>query len=120
MISIDVYRTRIGTFSATAQKNFSAVAKSLIIGTVLSSRGFTKLLKPIPFIAFVVYLTYAYPKSYEIVQLISVKNTIFLQHCGFRCLQKLNSHEVTYNVNIIKHESVILFSNRYERSSQAT
>ena len=67
MISSEQYRNRIGVFFFTAQKNYRAIGKSIIIGSCISSRGFRSFLKPAPFITLFVFFPLGYPKSYEII-----------------------------------------------------
>ena len=67
MISIDSYRASIGNFAFTAQQSLAHIAKSLVVGTVLSSNGLARLLRPAPFIALFIFFTFAFPKSFEIV-----------------------------------------------------
>ncbi|MEM7275756.1 MAG: hypothetical protein AAF547_21960, partial [Actinomycetota bacterium] len=40
-------------------------AKSLKVGTIISSHGLSRLLKPAPIVALLIFLTFAFPKSYE-------------------------------------------------------
>ena len=63
MISIEAYRSCIGSFAYTAQRNLKSIAKSLFIGSSLSSHGLSRILKPAPFVALFVFLTFAFPKS---------------------------------------------------------
>ena len=63
MISIEAYRSCIGSFAYTAQRNLKSIAKSLFIGSFLSSHGLSRILKPAPFVALFVFLTFAFPKS---------------------------------------------------------
>ena len=66
MISIESYRSHIGSFNFTAQKSVRYVAKSIVVGTVLTSNGLAHLIKPVPFFSLFMFLTFACPKSYEI------------------------------------------------------
>ena len=68
MISIESYRACIGTFAFTAQRNLRYIAKSLVVGTTLSSYGLSRILKPAPFVALLTFLTFAFPQSYKIVK----------------------------------------------------
>ena len=62
MISIESYRACIGSFAFTAQRNVKSVSKSIAVGSKLSSKGFSQLLKPVRFLALFTYLFFAIPK----------------------------------------------------------
>eukprot|EP00111_Clytia_hemisphaerica_P017724 TCONS_00052432-protein len=66
MISIESYRSRIGCFAFTAQRNVKGISKSIVIGSELSNDAFSKLLRPVRFVALLTILFFAIPKSYEI------------------------------------------------------
>ena len=85
MISIESYRACVGSFAFTAQRSLKSIAKSLVVGTVLSSCGLSRLLKPAPFIALFTFLTFAFPKSYNIEKIpksLSVLNIIIVSKNG--------------------------------------
>ena len=65
MISIEAYRMCIGKFAFTAQQSLKSITKSVTIGSVFTNNGLSRLLKPAPFIALFVFLTFAFPKSYQ-------------------------------------------------------
>ena len=65
MISIEAYRSCIGSFAFTAQRNVKSISKSILIGSNLSNTSFSKLLKPVRFVALFTLLFFAIPKSYE-------------------------------------------------------
>ena len=65
MISIDSYRACIGNFAFAAQRSVTYIAKSLVVGTVLSSNGLARLFRPAPFVTMFVFLTFGFPKSFE-------------------------------------------------------
>ena len=68
MISIEAYRSCIGNFAFTSQKDLKSIWKKIIIGSYLESNGLKRLLKPAPFIALFFFLTFAFPKSYEVLK----------------------------------------------------
>ena len=66
MISIESYRACTGSFAFTAQRNVKSVSKSIVVGSTLSSEGFSHLLRPVRFLALFTFLFFAIPKSNEI------------------------------------------------------
>eukprot|EP00111_Clytia_hemisphaerica_P020469 TCONS_00060303-protein len=69
MISIESYRALIGGFAYTAQRNVKSISKSIFIGSKFSKNAFSRLLKPVRFIALFTLLFFAIPKSYETVEI---------------------------------------------------
>ena len=65
MISIEAYRSCIGSFAFAAQRNVKSISKSIIVGSNLTSTAFSKLLKPLRFVTLFTLLFFAIPKSYE-------------------------------------------------------
>ena len=68
MISIDAYRISIGNFAICSQKGLKSIWKTMKLGSFLESNGLRQLLKPAPFIALFVFLTFAFPKAYETIK----------------------------------------------------
>ena len=66
MISIEAYRACIGSFAFVTQRNLKSIMKTYVIGSDLSSHGLCRLLKPTPFIALFLFLTFAFPQSHNI------------------------------------------------------
>ena len=66
MISIESYRSRVGCFAFTAQRNVKGISRSIVIGSELSNDSFSKLFRPVRFVALLILLSFAIPKSYEI------------------------------------------------------
>ena len=66
MISLESYRAIIGSFAFTAQRNVKCISKSIIVGSKLSSKGFSQLLRSVRFLALFTFLFFAIPKSNEI------------------------------------------------------
>ena len=66
MISLESYRAIIGSFAFTAQRNVKCISKSIIVGSKLSSKGFSQSLRPVRFLALFMFLLFAIPKSNEI------------------------------------------------------
>ena len=66
MISVESYRACIGSFAFTAQKNVKSISKSIVVGSKLSSKGFSQSLRPVRFLALFMFLLFAIPKSNEI------------------------------------------------------
>ena len=63
MISLEAYRSCIGSFAFSAQLNLKSITKTYVIDSIMSTRGVSRLLKPAPFLALFVFFTYAYPKT---------------------------------------------------------
>ena len=87
MISIESYRALIGGFAYTAQRNVKSISKSIFIGSKFSKNAFSRLLKPVRFIALFTLLFFAIPKSYETVEIQTPlelmhfsKNGMFVQY----------------------------------------
>ena len=68
MISIEAYRACIGSFANVTQINLRSITKRYVIVSDLSSHGLSRLLKPTPFIALFLFLTFAFPESQNIVK----------------------------------------------------
>ena len=66
MVSIEAYRSRVGSFAYSAQRDLKSITKNLIIGTLLTSYGLSRILKPAPCVALFLFLTFAFPKAYQI------------------------------------------------------
>ena len=69
MISLEAYRSCIGSFAFVPQRNIKSVTKHYVVGTTMSSNGVRRLLKPAPFLALFTFLLYAYPKTKLIEEL---------------------------------------------------
>eukprot|EP00111_Clytia_hemisphaerica_P012253 TCONS_00035977-protein len=82
MISVALYRARIGSFAFTAQRNVKCVAKSIIVGSNLSNNVFSKLFKPVRFIALFTLLCFAIPKSFELTELYTPLDFLYLSRNG--------------------------------------
>eukprot|EP00111_Clytia_hemisphaerica_P017204 TCONS_00050917-protein len=87
MISIALYRARIGSFAFTSQKNVKCIAKSIIVGSNISNNSLLKLLRPVRFIALFTLLCFAILKSFELTELYTPldflnlsRNGIFVQY----------------------------------------
>ncbi len=87
MISIALYRARIGSFAFTAQRNVKCIAKSIVVGSDLSNNALLKLLRPVRFIALFTLLCFAIPKSFELTEFYTPldflnlsRNGIFVQY----------------------------------------
>ena len=65
MISIESYRARVGSFAFSAQNNVKCIAKSISVGSKVTNDGFSRLFRPVRFIAIFTLLFFAIPKSYE-------------------------------------------------------
>ena len=90
MISLEAYRSCIGSFAFAAQQSLKSIVKTYVVGTTLSTHGVSCLLKPVPFLALFIFLTYAYPKtqlteeskvnvSIPLNHIFAFKNTSFIQ-----------------------------------------
>ena len=87
MISIALYRARVGSFAFTAQRNLKCIAKSIVVGSDLSNNALLKLLRPVRFIALFTLLCFAIPKSFELTEFYTPldflnlsRNGIFVQY----------------------------------------
>ena len=69
MISIESYRASIGGFAFTAQRNVKSISKSIFVGSKFSKDAFSRLLRPVRFIALFTLLVFAIPKSYETIEI---------------------------------------------------
>ena len=66
MITIEAYRVCIGSFAFSAHRNVSSVAKSINVGSYITTDSFAKLLKPARIVAFLMLIFFAIPMSYEV------------------------------------------------------
>jgi len=57
MISIDAYRISIGNFNSTRQLDLRSIFRHLVLNLSLSSKGFSRILKPAPFLAAALYFS---------------------------------------------------------------
>ena len=55
MISIEAYRISIGNFNGTRQYDLRSIYRHLIVGTSIRSRGMSRVLKPLPFLAIILF-----------------------------------------------------------------
>eukprot|EP00111_Clytia_hemisphaerica_P012168 TCONS_00035743-protein len=105
MISVALYRARIGSLAFTAQRNVKCVAKSIIVGSDLSNNAFSKLFEPVRFIALFTLLCFAIPKSFELTKLYTPleflnlsRNGIFVQYPNVAGDPNLNFFKVNYTL----------------------
>jgi len=82
MISIESYRTYIKNFAFTAQKNVKSISKSIAVGSNLSSKGFSQLLKPVRFLALFTFLFFAIPKSNEMTYIYTPLDFLHFSRSG--------------------------------------
>ena len=66
MITIQAYRVCIGSFAFSAHRNVSSIAKSINIGSYITTDSFAKLLKPVRIVVFLMLIFFAIPMSYEV------------------------------------------------------
>ena len=66
MITIQAYRVCIGSFAFSAHRNVSSIAKSISVGSYITTDSFAKLLKPVRIVAFLMLIFFAIPMSYEV------------------------------------------------------
>ena len=55
MISIEAYRSSIGNFNGTRQFDLRSIYRDFKVGSSLPSKGLSRLLKPFPFLAAVLF-----------------------------------------------------------------
>ena len=55
MISIEAYRISIGNFNGTRQFDLRSIYRHLILNSSISSRSMSRILKPLPFLAIILY-----------------------------------------------------------------
>ena len=68
MISIEAYRSSIGNFNGTRQYDLRSIYRHLVVNSSISSTGVSRLLKPIPFLTIVLYISILLLRSGDIEQ----------------------------------------------------